>query len=403
MPTFQYVAINPAGKKVKGRIEARDQKQAFQNLKERGLQALSISHKKESLLTKELSFMEQKVKPENFVIFCRQFAILIKAGIGAAEAIQILSQQTEDKVLAKTLQSVHSDLRAGMSISAAFNQYPKVFSAIVVNMVRAGEASGSLDDVLEKLAIFIEREHKTKGKIKSALAYPVTVAIISLIATFILMWKVVPQFVSTFTSLGIQLPITTRTVMAISDMVVKYWYIVLLLPMLIYVLFRSYTKTAKGRYLFDYLKLKTPVFGKLLQKSAMARFSRTFSSLFAAGVPILQTIDIVAHVVNNAVISNTLEQGKENLRRGESLGTLLKTNWVFPPMVVHMITVGEQTGSLDIVMNKVADFYEEDVEQMTDRLKSLLEPMMILILTAIIGTIVLAILQPTFSLYGNLQ
>ncbi len=403
MPTFQYIAIADDGKKIKGTIDSLDQRQAYQSLKDSGMSVLKLKPRTKSVFTQEIAFLEPKVKSENFVVFCRQFATLIQAGIAVADALSILTQQTEDKTLKKTLTTVHNDVRAGIQLSAAFQKSPKVFSPLFVNMVRAGEASGNLDEVLEKLASFIEKEHNTAGKIRSALTYPVTVLIIAFISTFFLMWKVVPQFVNTFTGLGIELPFTTRMVMKVSDFVSGYWYIVLLLPFLFFFLFKMWVRTERGRYSIDYLKLKTPVLGKLLQKSAMARFSRTFSSLFAAGVPILQILDIVGKVVENRVLVTTLEKSIENVRRGQSLAANLKTNWAFPPLVTHMVMIGEQTGALDSVLNKIADFYEQDVDQMSDRLKSLLEPLMIVVLTVIVGVIVLAILQPSFSLYGNMN
>jgi type IV pilus assembly protein PilC len=403
MPTFQYTAFNGEGKKVNGKVDARDENHAFQELKLKGLQVIHLSHYKESILHKDIEFLTPKVKTEHFVVFCRQFATLIKAGIGAAESVQILSQQTESKVLKKALEQVHSELRTGTHLSISFQDHPKIFPAIFVSMVRAGEVSGNLDDVLEKLANFFEKENYTRQKIKSAMTYPITVTILAFFVTFFLMWKVVPQFVSTFSKMGIELPLITRIVMEISEVVTRHWYFVLLLPLVTYFLIRMWVQTPRGRYMIDLIKLRMPIFGKLNQKAAMARFCRTFSSLFTAAVPIFQIIDIVSQVVGNEVISRTLNDAKVNLRKGQSLATPLKSNWVFPPMVVHMVTVGEKTGSLDSVLDKVADFYESDVEQMAERLKSLLEPLMIMFVAGVVGLIVLAILLPTFTLYGNLK
>lgn len=403
MPTFQYTGVDLSSKKIKGKIDANNQQTAYQSLKERGIHVIELKPYVQSFLTRDIAFLEPKVQSESFVAFCRQFATLIQSGIGIVDAIHILTQQTEDKTLKKTLHFVYSDVRAGTQLSAAFHKHPKIFSTLFVNMVRAGEASGNLDEVLEKLATFIEKEHVTIGKIKSALVYPVTVLVIAFISTFFLMWKVVPQFVNTFVGLGIELPLTTLLVMKASDIVAAYWYIVMLLPLLAYLATHMWGRTERGRYIIDYIKLKTPVFGKLMQKNAMARFSRTFGSLFAAGVPILQILDIVAKVVGNKVLVRSLDKAKENIRRGQSLSAHLKTNWAFPPLVTHMLAIGEQTGSLDTVLNKLADFYEQDVERMSDRLKSLLEPFMILVLTVIVGVIVLAILQPSFSIYGNIN
>ncbi|MCF6092697.1 type II secretion system F family protein [Microaerobacter geothermalis] len=402
MPVFQYKATSRTGQKKKGMIETNNLQDAYQRLREQGLYVSSIAPYKESVWKKEIELGGNKVKSQHFVVFCRQFATLIRAGIGVVDAVKVLSEQTESKVLKKTLESVLAEIRTGTQLSAACMEHPKVFSSIFINMVRAGEASGNLDDVLEKLASFFEKEHGTREKIKSALTYPITVSIIAVLVTGFLMWKVVPQFVSTFEGLGIQLPLVTRIVMGISNSVIGYWYLYLAFPFFIFFLIKWYGKTDSGRYRLDYLKLKMPIFGKLLQKTAMARFSRTFSSLFAAAVPMLQILNIVSNVVGNEVITRTIEKSKEHLRSGQSLTGPLKENWVFPPMVVQMMAVGEQTGTLDSILEKVADFYEAEVDAMADRLKSLLEPLLIVVMAGIVGMIVLAILLPTFTLYSNL-
>lgn len=403
MPSFQYIALQTNGKKIKGTIDSFDQRQAYQSLVEKGWRVIQLKPMQQSILTKDIEILSPKVKSEHLVAFFRQFTTLVRAGIGISDALHILNQQTEEKTLKKAVQQIYTDVRSGSSLSMSLQKFPKIFSPLVVNMVRAGEASGNLDEVLDRLSQFIEKEHITKGKIKSALTYPITVIVIAFVAVAILMWKVVPQFVSTFESLGIELPLITRIVIGLSDVVAQYWYIVFAMPFILIIAVNLWGKTEKGRYILDYIKLKIPVFGKLTQKSMMARFSRTFGSLYAAGVPLIQTLDIVAKVVENAVITKAIYQTRDVVQRGQSLASLLKQSWAFPPLVTHMIAIGEQTGSLDTVLNKVADFYESDVDQMSDRLKSLLEPFMILILTVIVGVIVLAILMPSFAIYNNLN
>lgn len=402
MPSFQYIALQTNGKKIRGKIDSNDERQAYQSLREKGMRVLQIKPLKESILTKDIEIFAPKVKSEHLVAFFRQFTTLVKAGISIADALNILIQQTEDNTLKKALEQINAEVRTGLSLSLSFQKFPKIFSPLVVNMIRAGEASGNLDEVLERLSQFIEKENITKEKIKSAMTYPVTVILIAIIAVVILMWKVIPQFVSTFEGLGIELPLITRMVVGASNVVTQYWYIVLSLPVLLIVAIKLWGRTDQGRYILDFIKLKLPVFGKLAQKSMMARFSRTFSSLYSAGVPILKTLDIVAKVVENAVITKAIYLARDSVQRGQSLVILLKRSWAFPPLVTHMIAIGEQTGALDTVLNKIADFYENDVEQMSERLKSLLEPLMIIILAVIVGVIVLAVLMPSFTIYKNI-
>lgn len=403
MPQFQYVGYSTPNKKVKGTIEARDRRSAFVSLKEKGLQIVSLSPYKQSVFTKDIEFLEPKVKTQDFVLFCRQFATLLEASVGIAEALQILIQQTNSKILKKALEKVLEDVRGGTSLSRACQDHPKVFSTLFINMVRAGESSGTLDEVLEKLATFFEKEYTTVSKIKSAMAYPVLVLFFAFVVTFFLMWKVVPQFISTFQSLGLELPWITRFVIHVSDFFVNSWYFVLLTPLLIFIGIRGIGKTEKGQHYLDYLRLKTPVFGALFLKSALARFCRTFCTLYSAAVPIVQILSILSNVVGSKVISRSLEHAKENLRSGQPLVTPFKSNKIFPPMLVHMIGVGEKTGSLDKLLEKIADFYEEEVDRMTDQMRALIEPIMIVIVAIIVGTIVLAILLPTFSMYSGIK
>lgn len=403
MPQFEYVGYTTQSKKVKGVIEARDRRGAFVSLKEKGVQIVSLTSHKQSILTKDIEFLEPRVKTQDFVLFCRQFATLLEASVGIAEALQILIQQTNSKILKKALEKVLEDVRGGTALSRACQDHPKVFSTLFINMVKAGESSGTLDEVLEKLATFFEKEYTTISKIKSAMAYPVLVTVFAFLVTFILMWKVIPQFISTFQSLGLELPWITRFVIKVSDFFIHDWYLILLTPFLIYIVIRGLGKTEKGQYYLDYIKLRIPVFGVLFLKSALARFCRTFCTLYSAAVPIIQILSILSNVVGSKVISRSLEQAKENLRSGQPLVTPFKTNKIFPPMLVHMIGVGEKTGSLDKLLEKIADFYEDEVDRMTDQMRSLIEPIMIVIVAIIVGTIVMAILLPTFSMYGGIK
>ncbi|GAB7386578.1 type II secretion system F family protein [Bacillaceae bacterium] len=402
MPAFHYVAVTRQGKRIKGKVEANDPQEAIGSLKAQGLYVQKIKPIGESIWTKEIAVGGNRVKSEHFVVFCRQFATLIRSGIGVVDAVEVLRRQTESKALQKALQEVLAEIRSGSALSSACERHGKIFPPLFVHMIRAGEVSGNLDETLEKLALFFEKEHGTKEKIKSALVYPVTVLTFAFLVTAFLVWKVVPPFIDTFRELGMELPLVTRMVIGFSDRFREYWFLYLGLPLFAYAGGKLYAGTERGRYQIDRIKLKFPVFGRLLQKSAIARFSRTFATLYAAGVPMLQTLRIVAQVVNNEVIRRCLLACGEQVRAGNSLTEPLKEHWAFPPMVVHMIGVGEKSGSLDVLLAKVADYYEAEVDAAAERLKSLLEPLLIALVAAVVGLIVFAVLLPSFTIYKNM-
>jgi type IV pilus assembly protein PilC len=328
-------------------------------------------------------------------------ATMYKSGISLVEAVRILGEQTQNKMFKKILLEVAEEMQRGSQFSVAAGSYPSIFSTVFLSMVKAGEVSGNLDEMLERLAKFFEKEHNTKQKVKSAMIYPVIMGVMTCIVVTIMMIFVIPRFVSNFEAMGVALPLPTRIVIAISEWIQSYWYlipVIMISPSLIVKLIKKYPR---GYYAVDYVKLKLPVFGKLQHKQAIARFSRTFSSLFAAAVPMLQTMTIVAKVVDNVVVAKVIEDSKEGLRNGQAMAEPFRKTWLFPPMVVQMISIGEKSGSLDSMLEKVADFYENDVDMMADRLKSLLEPLMIVFLTVIVGGIVLSIMLPMFKLMEN--
>jgi type IV pilus assembly protein PilC len=301
------------------------------------------------------------------------------------------------------LADIAEEMKDGAQFSQACSQHPKIFGPIFVNMVRAGEVGGNLDSMLERLAVFFEKEHNTRQKVKSALVYPTIMAVVMVFVVTFLMIFVIPKFVDSFSSMNIELPLPTRIVIAISDFIQRFWYlipVVLLLPKLATTLIR---KSEAGRERLDYIKLKVPVFGKLWHKQAIARFTRTFSSLFAAAIPLMEGLTLVSQVVANEAIGRVILNLREDIMKGESMSEPLRRNKLFPPMVVEMIAVGEQTGALDVMLDKVADFYEADVDAMADRLKALLEPLMILAMAGIVGVIVLAVMTPSFKMIQDMS
>ncbi|HWJ79665.1 MAG TPA: type II secretion system F family protein [Niallia sp.] len=401
MARYRYSGRDRRGKK-QGVVTAQSKREAMVQLKEKGIKVTEITEIPETLLTKEITF-GSTVKLQDFVIYLRQFATLIKAGISVVEATSILAEQTESKALRKALLVVEQDLKDGNPLSTATAKHKKVFSSMFVNMIRAGEATGSMDETLERLANHFEKQHYTKQKIISALTYPIAIAIIAFIVVIFLLVSVVPTFVDMFADFGSELPAITKFVLSASEFMQKFWWLVGLLVVGMVVGITLVKNNKSSKYYLDYFLLRLPIFGKILQKAAIARMTRTLSSLFSSSVPILQAISIVENIIENEVIAKVLVKSRSALEQGQSLTVPMKAHWVFPPLVTQMIAIGEETGSLDEMLAKVADFYEKEVDTATDRLKSLIEPIMIVFLASIVGTIVSSILIPMFEIFNHVQ
>jgi type IV pilus assembly protein PilC len=398
MPKYRYKAVTSTGKKSIGMLEASTLQRAREALSDKGLWVTDIKDANDTTLYREISFGGPKVKMDQFTVFCRQLATMYRAGVSLVEAIQILSEQTQSKTLAKLLLSIGEEMRAGKQFSEAVSAYPTVFTPIFVSMVQAGEVAGNLDIMLERLAVFYEKERNTREKVKSAMIYPAIMSVMMVAVVIFMMLFVIPNFVTSFEGMGIELPLPTRIVMAASEFTQGYWYVILVALFVPSLLWKLIRRSEQGRRQLDYIILRIPVFGTLWHKQAIARFSRTFSSLIAAAVPLLQGLSIVSNVVGNAAIGKVLADVREQVLSGETMSGTLKNSRLFPPMVVQMMAIGERSGATEDMLEKVADFYEADVDQMADRLKSLLEPIMIVLLTGVVGLIVLAVMTPTFKM-----
>jgi type IV pilus assembly protein PilC len=400
---FQYEAIDrKTGKSKKGKVKLGTRADAIEQLKHQGLAIVNITEVKPSIWKRDLNIhIGKPVSTKDFVVFCRQLATLLHSGATVVDSLRLLSDQAKSKPFKKALEQIYKDVRSGVPLSDACDDYPKIFDKVFVNMIRAGELSGNMDEVLERLATFFEKEHNTREKVKSALTYPIVVSIIATVVVTFLLTNVIPKFINTLIASGGEIPLPTAIVLAISNFLINYWYVPLLGIALIILSFSYIKKTSKGRYMIDYLLLKMPIFGPLIQKSAIARMSRTLSSLFVSAVPILQSLTMVAEIVDNEVIARTIRESRESLRGGDTLSEPLGKSWIFPKLVTHMISIGEQTGQLDTMLEKVADFYEADVDHMASRLSAIIEPVMIVILAVIVGTIVLAAMLPMFEIYQN--
>ncbi|GGG55481.1 type II secretion system F family protein [Paenibacillus radicis (ex Gao et al. 2016)] len=398
MPKFRYKAVTAQGKRSNGMLEAVTIQRAREALSEKGLWVTDLIDTNDSVLYRDISLGGPRVGTEHFTVFCRQLATMYRAGVSLVEAIQILSEQTSSKPFAKLLSEIAEDMRGGAQLSDSTAKHPTVFSPIFIHMVHAGEVAGNLDVMLERLAIFFEKERNTKEKVKSAMVYPAIMLVLMIVVVIFLMLFVIPQYAVSFEGMGIELPLPTRIVMAVSEFMQGFWYVVLAAMILPFVLVKIIRRSQQGRERLDLLKLKLPVFGKLWHKQALARFARTFSSLVTAAVPLMQGLTIVSHVVGNEAIGKVIGEIREKVLGGEAMSEPLKQSKLFPPMVTQMLTIGERSGAVDDMLEKVADFYEADVDQMAERLKSLLEPIMIIILTAIVGVIVLAVMTPSFKM-----
>ena len=401
MSRFKYEGRDKKGKK-KGQITASSKKEAMLRLKNQGIRIISMEEIPETLLTKDITF-GNPVKLQHMVIFLRQFSTLLKAGVTVVDATRILSSQTDSKALTKILMDVEIELKEGHPLSDAFGKHKKVFEPLFINMMKAGEATGSLDETLERLGDHYEKQHATRQKVIAALSYPAVVGVIAIGVVIFLLAAVVPTFVDMFDDFGGELPLITRFVLGASETVQRFWYILLLVVILFIAGIGMIRQKKESKYYLDYFILRIPVFGKLIQKAVLARMTRTLSSLFSSSVPILQSLAIVERVVENEVIAAVLRESRESLEKGGTLTEPMKKHWAFPPLVSQMISIGEETGSLDGMLSKVADFYEKEVENSTDQLKALIEPLMIVLLAGLVGTIVTAIMVPMFEIFNNVQ
>ncbi|MDD4003847.1 MAG: type II secretion system F family protein [Elusimicrobiaceae bacterium] len=399
---FEYQARDAAGLIVSGIIEAPDQKLAMERL--RNIAKLSVFEIHEKVPSQfdrfidRINIFKPKVKSKELVIFSRQLSTLVGAGVPIVQGLGILEAQAETAVFRMVLQSIKTDIEAGLGIADAMKKHPKVFSTLYVSMIRAGEVGGILDTILERLSAYLEQAENLKGKVKSAMMYPLVVGLIAGVVTVFLMVFVIPTFKNIFGSFGAALPFPTRVVIAISDFLKSQIVAVILFPFAAWFAFKKLYATEKGRAIVDFNILRMPVFGILLKKVAIAKFTRTLGTLIRSGVPILQGLETVAATAGNVVIERAVMDCRESVKEGGRLVEPLKKSSIFPPMVVQMIGVGEETGSLDAMLVRIADFYDQEVDTAVKGLTSMIEPIIIVVMGVVIGGIVIAMFLPMLSL-----
>ena len=404
MSSFVYSAVDATGKTVKGTIEADNEALVLAKLHEQRYHVTSvIEHKSKAASANAKSTSGKKVKLANMVIFSRQFATMIDAGVAIVRCLDILEGQTKDPALRPVIGQCKKDVKGGLSLTDAFSKHPNVFSRLYVNMVKAAETGGILDKILDRLATFLENEQEIRGKIKSAMIYPILVLSFAVIMVTALMMFVLPKFKDIFIQMNVDMPPTTQFLFDLSALMQHYWYIMAGLLIAGFFFYKYWSKTEAGGWQIDMMKLKAPVVGELVQKMAISRFSRTFSTLIASGVPMMRSLEIVSETAGNKVIAKVIDGARTAVREGQKITTPLEQSKMFPGMVTHMIDIGEETGRLSEMLAKVADFYDSEVEMAVKTLTSLIEPLLIVMMGGLVGFIAVAIMGPIFKLVSSIN
>ncbi len=396
---WQWVAVTKKGRKLKGELEAATEQIAESQLKKRNLNILKLKPKPKDLFA-GLAFMQPKVKNKDIVIFTRQFSTMIDAGLPLVQGLNILAEQNPNPTFKAILRQLTKDVEGGSTLAEAMKKHPKVFDNLFVNLIAAGEVGGILDTILQRLATFIEKAEELKSRIKGALTYPIVVIAIAFIVIAVILIFVIPVFQDMFSSFGSALPAPTQLVVNMSDFMKGNIHWIILAIIAFVFAFKQYANTQGGRKTIDTWSLKVPVFGDLLKKTAVARFTRTLGTMMSSGVPILDSLEIVAKTAGNVVIEEIIYDVRGSIAEGQTIAEPLSENDIFPGMVIQMISVGEATGALDTMLGKIADFYDKEVDAAVDALTSMLEPLLMLFLGGAIGGLVVAMYLPIFTMAG---
>lgn len=402
MASYGYEAIDASGKTVKGSIEADNIDKARSDLKGQGLTVMNV--KEQSLLTKDLNFeIGGKPKVRDLSVFCRQFVSMIRAGVTILDSLRMLTEATENKKLQQAIDQVRISAEKGEPLANAIAEHPKVFPELMVNMVAAGEASGSLDKSLERMAVQFERANKTKALVKKAMTYPIVVVFVAIVVVVIMLVKVIPSYVTMFEDLDAELPGITLAVMAASNFLVAKWFIILPVVVAVFVGVLQYKRTDSGKHFFGKAAMVFKPVKNMVVKSASAQMARTLSTLMGSGVPLVEAVEIVAQTMSNIYFKEALEDAKNDIIIGQPLSVPLQRCGLFPPMVYHMIRIGEESGNTEEMLDKLAEYYEEEVEMAVQTLMAAMEPMIIVALAGIVGVLIGACMAPMVSMYDALD
>jgi len=399
MPLYAYKARDMAGNLIVGTLEVDSKSQCIDVLKQKNYYIIDI---KEEIVKQDILDFEsfKKVKIKDIAVFCRQFATLINAGITIVSSLATMKEQVENKRLKKAISEVYEEVQKGKTLSDAMKKHGEVFPMLLYNMVEVGEVSGTLDKVMNEMADHYEKENNLNQKVKFALTYPFIVSVVAVLVVIFLLTNVLPIFVGMFKNAGVQLPLPTQILIAISSSISQYWYFYIGGIFLIFYSILSFLKTPEGRRIYDRMLLNMPIFGPLNKKILTSRFTRTLGTLISAGVPLMKAMEVVEKVVGNTVVAEGLRVAQEDIKKGLPLSDPLKRIGIFPPMVIQMISIGESSGSLDSILNKTADFYDGEVDTAVSQMTTLLEPLIIVMLGTVVGFIVVSIIMPLFQLYN---
>lgn len=404
METYSYTAVAADGKDKKGTVEAGSEQEAARKIKENGLVPISVQ--KQGALNKDINLpflkKKKKIKPRDLSVFCRQFSSILKAGVSVISALEMLCDQTENKALAECIKEVQSSVEKGETLSKAMKSYPDIFPSLLISMIEAGESSGNLEVSFDRMAVQFEKDAKLQSMIKKAMIYPTILIFVAIAVICVMMVYVIPSFVGMFQDMDTDLPIYTQMLVNLSDFVIAYWYIIIAVIVALIVAYKMYYKTDSGRHKIDAIKLKIPVFGVLKKKTACARFTRTLSTLVKSGMPMMDAIDIAAGTMDNVLYKDALEKAKNGIGLGFELSSQLQVSGLFPPLVIHMTSIGEETGSLEEMLTNIANYYDEEIESTTQQIAALMEPMIIIFMAVIVGGIIMAIYSPLIQLYDTL-
>ena len=402
MPGFSYVAVDKRGKEKRGSLEAETRERALEQLKAEGL--IPVSVREQGALNKEIDFsIGKKVKPRDLSVFCRQFVSITQAGVPMKEALQMLSEQTENKWLKCAISEVLLNVEKGNTLADSMRSQPDIFPPMLVNMVEAGEQSGSLEMAFSRMAVHFEKEAKLKATIKKATIYPIILVIAAIGVIAVMLLFVIPIFIDMFADLDIEMPALTMFVMNSSKWMTSHWYVLLAIIVGVVVAYKLIYKTTQGRLTIDRIKMKMPLFGKLTVKTACSQFARTMSTLLMSGISTIDALETTSKIVNNIHYTNAMLKAREEVMKGIPLSEPLEASGIFPPMVYHMTGIGEETGNVEEMLEKMADYYDEEVEMTTQSVLAAMEPIIILFMALIIGTLVIAVISPIASMYSGLD
>ncbi|MCL5879119.1 MAG: type II secretion system F family protein [Deltaproteobacteria bacterium] len=403
MAVFTWEGMKKTGEVVKGNIDAQSESAVIALLRQQDIRPINVKEKKAAFDFGKLNIFKEKVGGKELSIFTRQFATMIDAGLPLVQCLDILGSQQENKTFQKTIKDIKSSIEGGSTFAAALKKHPDTFDSLYSNLVAAGEVGGMLDAILARLATYIEKAEKLKGRVKGAMIYPIVVMSVAAGAVAILLLFVIPVFAKMFSDVGAALPAPTQFVMDLSNFLKHYIFYIIIGMIAVYFAVRAYYRTGNGKLVIDGLLLKMPVFGDIIRKNAVARFTRTLSTMISSGVPIMDGLEIVARTSGNQVVENAIMKARESIAAGKTIAEPLGQTKVFPGMVVQMISVGEATGNMDAMLSKIADFYDEEVDSAVAAMTSLIEPLLIVFLGVIIGGLVVAMYLPIFKIASTVH